>query len=125
MAALKILIADDSAQIRMMVRGALENLGYEFVEAVDGADALDKVIAEQPDLMLLDITMPELDGFEVLDFMSSRAECAKTKVLLLTGSTDAGNEEYGYTMGALGYIVKPFVPEDLRTAVARALTSPW
>jgi two-component system, chemotaxis family, chemotaxis protein CheY len=121
----KILIADDSAQIRMMVRGALADLGYDFVEAVDGADALDKVIAEQPDLMLLDITMPELDGFEVLQFMSGRPECSKTKVLMLTGSTDSGNEQYGYTMGALGYIVKPFDPENLRTAVSRALSSPW
>lgn len=127
MAGEKILIADDSAQIRMMVRGALEEVGYRIVEAVDGADALQKAIDEQPDLILLDLTMPELDGFEVLQFMNRRPETCNIKVMMLTGSAEASNQQYGYTLGAIGYIIKPFVTAELQTAVARALrpTTPW
>ena len=125
MAGKKILIADDSEQIRMMVRGALECCGYTIVEAVDGADALQKAIDEQPDLVLLDLTMPELDGFEVLQFMGRRPETCNIKVMMLTGSAETSNQQYGYTLGAIGYIVKPFVTEQLQTAVARALSSPW
>jgi CheY-like chemotaxis protein len=123
----KILIADDSAQIRMMVRGTLEECGYVVVEAVNGTDALQKAIDEQPDLMLLDLTMPELDGFEVLQFMNRRPDTSNLKVIMLTGSAESSNQSYGYTLGAIGYVVKPFVPEELQTAVARALrpVTPW
>ena len=121
----KILIADDSAQVRMMVRAALEDRGYMIVEAVDGADALQKAIDEQPDLMLLDLTMPELDGFEVLTFMGKRPETCNIKVMMLTGSAETSNQQYGYTLGAIGYIVKPFITAQLQTAVDRALSNPW
>jgi CheY-like chemotaxis protein len=125
MAGEKILVADDSTHIRMMVRGALEGRGYVIVEAVDGADALQKAIDAQPDLVLLDLTMPELDGFEVLQFMKSRPDTTDIKVMMLTGSAETSNQQYGYTLGAIGYIVKPFATEQLQTAVDRALSSPW
>jgi CheY-like chemotaxis protein len=125
MAGEKILVADDSTQIRMMVRGALEGRGYVIVEAVDGADALQKAIDAQPDLVLLDLTMPELDGFEVLQFMKSRPDTTDIKVMMLTSSAETSNQQYGYTLGAIGYIVKPFATEQLQTAVDRALSSPW
>lgn len=124
MAGEKILIADDSAQIRMMVRDALVIDGYTFVEAADGAQALEVVISERPDAMLLDLAMPELDGFEVLRFMDGRPEAANTRVIMLTGAADSGNLEYGYTLGAVGYIVKPFAADELRAAVVRALGLP-
>jgi CheY-like chemotaxis protein len=125
MAGETILVADDSGQIRAMVRDALEPCGYHIVEAVDGADALQKAIDEKPDLVLLDLTMPELDGFEVLQFMKSRPDTCDIKVMMLTGSAEVSNQQYGYTLGAIGYMVKPFVDEQLKTAVARALSSPW
>jgi CheY-like chemotaxis protein len=123
MAGARILVADDSGHVRMLVRGALESAGY----VVTGAEALQKAIDEQPDLMILDITMPELDGFEVLQFMNRRPETSKLKVIMLTGSAEMSNQQYGYTLGAVGYIVKPVATEDLLTAVARALTpvTPW
>jgi CheY-like chemotaxis protein len=127
MAGERILVADDSGHVRMLVRGALESAGYVVTEAVDGADALQKAIDEQPDLMILDITMPELDGFEVLQFMNRRPETSRLKVIMLTGSAEMSNQQYGYTLGAVGYIVKPVATEDLLTAVARALApvTPW
>jgi CheY-like chemotaxis protein len=121
MAGQKILVADDSAQMRMMVRDALEPCGHSIVEAVDGADALKKAVDEQPDLMLLDLTMPELDGFEVLQLMQTRADTCDIKVMMLTGSAETSNQQYGYTLGAIGYIVKPFAPQELQLAVERAL----
>ena len=127
MAGEKILIADDSTHVRMLVRGALEECGYSIVEAVDGADALQKAIDEQPDLMLLDLMMPELDGFEVLQFMNRRPETSNIKVIMLTGSAERSNQQYGYTLGVVGYVVKPVSAADLQTAVARALrpVNPW
>jgi CheY-like chemotaxis protein len=123
----KILIADDSTHVRMLVRGALESAGYAVVEAMDGPDALQKAIDEQPDLMLLDLMMPGLDGFEVLQFMNRRPETSNIKVIMLTGSAETSNQQYGYTLGVVGYIVKPVATEDLLTAVARALrpVTPW
>lgn len=123
----KVLVADDSAHVRMLVRGALESAGYNVVEAVDGADALQKAIDEQPDLMILDLTMPELDGFEVLQFMNRRPDTSHLKVIMLTGSAEVSNQQYGYTLGVVGYIVKPVMPEALLAAVARAIrpTTPW
>jgi CheY-like chemotaxis protein len=121
MAGQKILVADDSSQMRMMVRDALEPCGYSVVEAVDGADALKKAVDEQPDLVLLDLTMPELDGFEVLQFMQTRADTCDIKVMMLTGSAETSNQQYGYTLGAIGYIVKPFASQELQLAVERAL----
>jgi CheY-like chemotaxis protein len=121
MAGQKILVADDSAQMRMMVRDALEPCGYSIVEASDGADALKKAVDEQPDLVLLDLTMPELDGFEVLQFLHTRADTCDIKVMMLTSSAETSNQQYGYTLGAIGYIVKPFVAQELQLAVSRAL----
>ena len=82
MAGEKILIADDNTQIRMLVKAALMADGYQLVEAADGEDALQKAIDEQPDLVLLDVTMQKLDGFEVLQFMYKRPDNAYFPQLL-------------------------------------------
>lgn len=118
----KILIVDDNMQIRMLVKAALQSGGYELVEAPDGESGLEAAIAEKPDLMLLDVTMPKLDGFEVLQFMRKRPETEYTKVMMLTTAGQASDVSYGYTLGVIGYMVKPFEPAQLRDAVAKALS---
>jgi len=118
----KILIADDSAHVRMLVRRALADRGYDLIEAVSGTDALQKVIDEKPDLILLDLTMPELDGFEVIRSMRRRPETSDTKIMMLTSSGEMANIKESYDLGAVGYIMKPVHGGDLATAVAKALT---
>lgn len=117
----RILVADDNQQIRMLVSAALRSLGHEITQAVDGENALDTAIAEQPDLVLLDVTMPKLDGFEVLRFLRKRPETAAVKVIMLTTAAQDTDLELGAKLGCDDYITKPFDPKTLREVVVRVL----
>jgi CheY-like chemotaxis protein len=121
MSAKRILIADDNQQIRMLVSATLRAGGYELMEASDGAQALDMAVAERPDLVLLDVMMPNLDGFEVLHFLRKRPECAGCKVVMLTTAASAADMQRGAREGADGYVVKPFMPSDLKAVVSNVL----
>jgi DNA-binding response OmpR family regulator len=123
MAGEKVLIADDNRQIRMLVSAALRSGGYVIVEAVDGEAALEAAIAERPDLVLLDVTMPKLDGFEVLHLLRKRPETAGCRVILLTTAGTLADIKHGLDEGACDYLVKPFEPAHLREAVGKALAT--
>jgi CheY-like chemotaxis protein len=117
----KVLIADDNRQIRMLVSASLRSAGYVLIEAENGEDALQTAIAEHPDLMLLDVTMPKLDGFEVLHFLHKRPDTADVKVVMLTTAAMKSDIQTGFDEGAVDYLVKPFEPARLREAVEKAL----
>lgn len=117
----KILIADDNRQIRMLVSAALRSGGYDLMEAEDGEDAIEKAVAEQPDLILLDVTMPKLDGFEVLHLLKLRPETNGCNVVMLTTAAQVWDLERGREEGAADYVTKPFEPAHLREVVARLL----
>ena len=119
----RILIADDNQQIRMLISATLLAGGYELMEACDGAEALDMAVAEKPDLILLDVMMPDLDGFEVLHFLRKRPECAACKVVMLTTAASAADMLRGANEGADGYVAKPFMPSDLKSVVANVLAA--
>ncbi len=121
MAGEKILVADDNRQIRMLVTASLRSGGYVLIEAENGEMALQTAIDEHPDLVLLDVTMPKLDGFEVLHFLHKRPETADVKVIMLTTAAQKADIQTGYDEGAIDYLVKPFEPAHLREAVERAL----
>ena len=121
MAGEKILIADDNRQIRMLVGASLRAGGYVLIEAEDGEAALTTAIAEHPDLVLLDVTMPKLDGFEVLHFLHRRPDTADVKVIMLTTAAMKSDIQTGFDEGAVDYMVKPFQPAQLREAVDKAL----
>lgn len=123
MAGETILIADDNRQIRMLVTAVLRPAGYSLLEAEDGEAALQTAIDARPDLVLLDVTMPKLDGFEVLRFLHARPETATLKVVMLTTAAQKSDLEAGFGGGAVGYVVKPFEAQQLRTAVREALDS--
>lgn len=118
----KVLIADDNQQIRMLIRAALRTSGYEIAEADDGEATLDLAVAEHPDLILLDVTMPKLDGFEVLHFLRKRPETAGCRVVMLTTAAQQADLERGRVEGAEEYITKPFEPSQLRDTVQRLLS---
>jgi CheY-like chemotaxis protein len=119
----KILVADDNRQIRMLVSATLRSGGYVILEAEDGEMALETAISERPDLVLLDVTMPKLDGFEVLHFLHKRPDTADCKVIMLTTAGTAADIKHGIDEGACDYLVKPFQPANLREAVSKALGS--
>ncbi|GAB4281843.1 MAG: hypothetical protein Kow0067_01540 [Coriobacteriia bacterium] len=117
----RILVADDNMQIRMLVGAALRSLGHEIVQAVDGEEAVEMAIQAPPDLVLLDVEMPKLDGFEVLAFLRKRAETKDVKVVMLTTAAQVADKLRGAELGASEYITKPFDPKSLRSVVETVL----
>lgn len=116
-----ILVADDNQQIRMLVGAALRALGHEIVYATDGAEAVETAVRVQPDLVVLDVTMPELSGFEVLEFLRKRPELDATKVIMLTTAAQKWDLERGSALGCDDYVTKPFEPRALRERVQALL----
>lgn len=121
MAGETILIADDNRQVRMLVTASLRAGGYILIEAENGEQALERAIANHPDLVLLDVTMPKLDGFEVLHFLHKRPDTADVKVIMLTTASAKADIQTGFEEGAIDYLVKPFESARLREAVEKAL----
>ncbi|MBD5503580.1 MAG: response regulator transcription factor [Lachnospiraceae bacterium] len=109
----KIMIADDEAEIRDVLRLYLEKDGYEVVEAADGVEAMDRIQKEKPDLVILDIMMPGLDGYRVL---RNIREDSNIPVIMLSAKDSDADKILGLDLGADDYITKPFGPLE---AVAR------
>jgi two-component system alkaline phosphatase synthesis response regulator PhoP len=112
-----ILIVDDEERLALLVKTYLEHDGYRAVLAANGRDALYLARQEKPDLIVLDIMMPELDGLEFLQL--HRRECA-TPTILLTARVDDSDKVLGLDLGADDYLTKPFSPRELMARV-RAL----
>ena len=106
----QILIADDDAQIRDVLRIALNQVGYDTIEAVDGRDALKSALHHQPDLIVLDIGMPEMDGLEVCRQLRRQSELP---ILFLTAQGDEIDRVVGLELGADDYVSKPFSPREV------------
>ena len=118
MAKQKILIADDEAQIREILRIYFEKEGFEVIEAEDGAAAILKVQSEKPDILLLDIMMPKLDGIQA---MIRIREKSNVPVILLTAKGEDSDKVLGLTVGADDYITKPFNPIEVSARVKSQL----
>jgi len=117
----KILVADDKASSRELVRTVLEHSGYEVLEAADGAEALAMAQDKEPDLILLDLQMPALDGFGVIGKLRQDARFQATPIVALTANAMNGDEEKAMTAGFSGYITKPLRLSFLRSEVVRLL----
>lgn len=118
----KILIVDDSNMLRDMVKYALNEGGYpDVTEAIDGADGLAKARVASFDLIVSDINMPNMDGFEMISEIRKLPTYAKTPILTLTTEKNDDMKAKGKAVGATGWIVKPFVPEQLLKAVGLVL----
>ena len=117
----KILIADDLAASRELIRMALEAENYDIVEASDGAEALEKARCDTPDLILLDLHMPSLDGFSVIHEIRLDSRFAATPIVALTASAMHGDRERALEAGFTDYIAKPIRLAVLRAEIARLL----
>ena len=107
----KILIADDALFMRLTLGNILKEAGYEVCEAKNGREMIQVYEQEQPDLIMLDITMPEMDGFEFLQCL--RACSDTTPVLMLSAKSLAKDKCKGFTLGADDYVIKPIHEEEL------------
>lgn len=103
----KILIVEDNKDSRELVIKVLKNRGYLLVEAVDGEDALLKATEQLPDLILMDISIPKIDGFEVTRRLKERENCKDIPIIALTAHAMKGDKEKALQAGCDGYISKP------------------
>src|SRR6476646_3371780 len=117
----KILIADDKATRRELLRTVLERQGYAITEAADGEEALQKALAETPDLILLDLQMPRRTGYEVLRELRKDPRHAALPIIALTASAMQGDREKALAAGFTGYLAKPVALVHLREEVQRLL----
>jgi len=116
-----ILVADDRPSSRELLRTVLERAGYSVIEAADGEEALERAQAAHPDLILLDLQMPKLDGYGVLERLRKDERFRALPVLALTASAMSGDREKILAAGFTDYLSKPAGPDLLREAVARLL----
>jgi two-component system cell cycle response regulator len=116
-----VLIADDSLVIRAVVRSDLEDEGYRVIEAVDGLSALEQCRQEPPDVVLLDIEMPGLDGYQVLAALKSDTGLKNIPVVFLTSRSGMDDVVAGLRGGAHDYLKKPFEPAELLARVGSAI----
>jgi len=104
----RILIVDDEAEIVKAVQIRLEHEGYDVLVASDGQEGLDKAKTESPDLVILDVMLPKLDGFEVCRFLKFDQKYKKIPVIILTARAQKIDEDTSRQVGADAYIAKPF-----------------
>jgi CheY-like chemotaxis protein len=109
----RILAVDDEPHILKLVAFSLRSGGYEVLEASDGLSAIHVAAAEKPDLILMDVMMPALDGYEACRRLKADPETADIPVIMLTAKTQASEQKAGEDSGATKYICKPFTPKDL------------
>lgn len=116
---LKVLVCDDERHIVRLIQVNLERQGYQVVTAFDGKEGLEKVRSEKPDLCVLDVMMPYMDGFEVLKNIRRDPETENLPVIMLTAKAQDKDVFEGYHYGADMYLTKPFNPMELVTFVKR------
>ena len=109
----KILVVDDNVDSRELVVKVLRNRGYQTIEAVDGEDALEKVVAERPDLILMDQSLPKINGYEVTRRLKRQEGLKDIPIVALTAHAMKGDREKAIEAGCEGYISKPINVREL------------
>lgn len=118
----KVLIVDDSANIRKLVGVILGKEGYELYEASNGLEALEKVKLYSPDLIILDMIIPGVNGINVCKEVKNDPRTSSTSVIFLTSEVSYEARDKAHEVGAEVYMTKPFEPKDLRNAVKELLS---
>ena len=117
----QILVVDDDRSIVRILRGYLEDAGFEVVVAYDGESALHALRYNQPDILLLDIMLPDRDGWEITRFVRSQPSLAATPIIMITARVDETDRVVGLELGADDYITKPFYPREVVARVRAVL----
>ena len=116
-----ILAADDDPDIRELVAFRLERSGYTVLQAADGEEALALALEHTPDLAVLDVMMPKMDGFEVVRRLRAEEATKRMPIIMLTARAQDSDVEEGFESGADDYLRKPFSPQELRARVQSIL----
>ncbi len=116
-----LLVIEDVASVTQFIRAALAGEQVHIVTATDGLQGQQLVAELAPDLVLLDLALPGMDGFEILDSIRSNPATAETPVVIITAHGDSGTAAEAKDRGADAFLAKPFLPVELRRVVARFL----
>lgn len=119
-----VLVVDDSITLRRTLESTLTHAGYAVATAHDGMEALELILRAPPRLILLDIEMPRLDGYELLTLLRARKDLADVRVAMLTSKATARHRRHAELLGANAFLVKPVTDEELLATVARLLALP-
>ncbi len=117
----KILVVDDEKNIRLVVGKSLEKAGYDVEYAVDGVEAVDKANNISPDLILLDLRLPKMNGFLVLEALKSDAATEDIPVIILSALSEEDDVQKAISSGAEDFLVKPISQSDLLAAVEESI----
>ena len=117
-----ILIAEDDPETRFLIQKAIEPLGHRIVTAGDGVEALEQAGLHRPNLVLLDVLMPQGHGYSVCRALRARPEMAATKIVFLSSKAYTADRRQAMQLGADGYLTKPFNVLELRQAVTEMLS---
>jgi CheY-like chemotaxis protein len=116
-----ILVVDDSATVRKFVSASLNIKGYKVVAAGDGIEALERMPSEKFDLIITDLNMPDMDGFELIHSIRETQEYKGIPIIVLSSMTDLKNKDHALEMGALVFLEKPFSTEAIQQEVAKLI----
>jgi len=117
-----ILAVDDSATVRKFVSVSLGMQGFQVITASDGMEALEKLPRQQVDLLITDLNMPNMDGFELIRALRENSQYKDLPVIILTSLTDQVSRETGAQLGVTSFVVKPFSLEKIQYEVAKYMS---
>lgn len=117
-----ILIVDDSATVRKFASISLSMQGFNVLTACDGMDALEKLPNEEVDLIITDLNMPNMDGFELVKSLRDNPDYQHTPIIILSSLSDEVNKSRGLELGVNSYLVKPFSLEKIQKEVSKFIS---
>jgi DNA-binding response OmpR family regulator len=118
-----ILVAEDEKDIRDLITFSLQYAGFEVLEAIDGEEAVAKTLAHKPDLIMMDVRMPRMSGYEACTRIKAEEETKDIPVVMLSAKGQESEIQTGLQVGAYEYILKPFAPDELIQRVRDILAS--
>ena len=119
----RILVVDDSPMLREMISGLLDKSGLTISVAKDGEEAKEKIAADPPDLVVLDVVMPNMNGYELCRWVKSEPATKNVLVILCSSKSEEFDRYWGIKQGADAYVIKPFRPGELIETVQTLLAS--
>ncbi len=117
----KVLLVEDNVDNREVIRTVLIHYGYEVVEAVDGEDGIEKAVQEKPDIILMDLSLPKMDGWEATKRIKADDELKNIPIIAITAHAMSGDEEKALEHGCDGYLAKPCTPGSVIDIVKKFL----
>ncbi len=119
----KVLVVDDEVFIRKMIEARLKPAGIAVIQAQNGMEAVEKAASEMPDIIIMDVMMPKMDGFKACEAIRSNPAVSSIPILMLTARGQAADMEKAMALGIIEYITKPFSPKDLADKVVGILNT--